>query len=521
MCGILFATGCTISNFEKRLETLKPRGPDETVMMVDGKHMYGHTRLCITNVLGQSQPIKQEEYTLLFNGEIYKKGDGIEIINSIKEHGMTSAAVKRLNGIFAFVCVNSKTNEIFIARDRNGVIPLYYVETDESLVVSSELKALYGLNAKPNIFPPGKCINTVNDKGLQQYHEWSPTVPKIVTKLNKGYLRSVIKCAVDVRVPKEVPWGILLSGGLDSSIIANLLLETSIKSNFRGLQTFSIGLEGSRDLECARRLSRWLGSNHIEIIYTPNEGIRALNEVIYAIESYDVTTIRASVPMYLLAQKIKRFGIKVVFSGEGSDELFGGYLYNHYCSDPTEMHNECVLKMNRLHYHDCLRANKCMAHWGIETRVPFLDNKVTEYAMHILDPKEKLSHLHPTGHKMEKWMLRDTFSELPDYIKDREKVQFSDGVGDKWIEALKQAASVKVTDEMMEKAAEIYPFQTPQTKEAFMYREIFANWFADHKEADKTVFYNDNSTACSSENAFKWNEAFKADPSAKLLSTSI
>ena len=388
------------------------------------------------------------------------------------------------------------------------------------MIVASELKALYGFNTEPHVFPPGHCINTSTENGLQRYHEWSPTVPEVVTKLNKSYLRSVIKCAVDIRVPKEVPWGILLSGGLDSSIIASLLLETSVSSNFRGLQTFSIGLEGSPDLECAKQYSQWLGSNHVEITYTPEEGIRALEEVIYAIETYDVTTIRASVPMYLLAKKIKRFGIKVVFSGEGSDELFGGYLYNHYCSEASEMHKECVLKMNRLHYHDCLRANKTMACWGIEVRVPFLDNKVTEYAMHVLDPKEKLSHMHPDGKKWKSGCC-EAFSCLPYNIKDREKVQFSDGVGNEWIQALKQHADVTVADEMMIKAAETYSFQTPQTKEAYMYREIFHKLFKDYKEPEKTVFYTNNSTACSSENAFKWNKTFQRDPSAKLLSTTI
>lgn len=519
MCGILFVTGATIAHFEKRLKTLQPRGPDETTILVSSPHMFGHTRLCITNVLEQSQPTKVDEYILLFNGEIYEEGDGIAIIDSIKKHGMTPAAVQNLCGIFAFVCVNTTTGEIFIARDRNGVIPLYLVETADSLVVASELKALYDLDAEPTIFPPGYCINTSTENGLQPYHQWSPTAPTVTAQLNKGYLHKLISNAVDIRIPKEVPWGVLLSGGLDSSIIAALVLETSTLANFRGMHTFSIGLEGSPDLKYAKELSKWLNSNHVEVIYTPQEGISVLKDVIYAIETYDVTTIRASVPMYLLAQKIKRFGIKVILSGEGSDELFGGYLYNHFCSNPDEMHKECVLKMSRLHYHDCLRANKSMACWGIETRVPFLDNKVTDYAMHVLDPTEKLSHEHPSGKKMEKWTLRETFNYLPDYIKDREKVQFSDGVGDKWIQALQEHAGCSVTDAQMEKRKETFDFQTPQTKEAYLYRKIFTELFG--QKTEKTVFYNNNTTACSSENAFKWNDDFKPDPSAKLLTTTI
>ena len=519
MCGILFVTGATIAQFEKRLRTLKPRGPDETTILVSSPHMFGHTRLCITDVLGQSQPIKVDEYILLFNGEIYEKGDGMVIIDSIKKHGMVPAAVQTLNGIFAFVCVNINTGEIFIARDRNGVIPLYFVETDDSLIVASELKALYNLEAEPTIFPPGHCINTSTNHGLQPYHQWYLTVPGITAKLDKNYLYHILKFAVDTRIPVEVPWGILLSGGLDSSIIAKLALESRVLSNFRGLQTFSIGLEDSPDLGYAKKLSQYLDTNHTEITYTPQEGINVLKDVIYAIETYDVTTIRASVPMYLLAKKIKRFGVKVILSGEGSDELFGGYLYNHFCSSPAEMHQECVLKMSRLHYHDCLRANKSMACWGIETRVPFLDNKVTEYAMHILDPEEKLSHKHPSGRKMEKWMLRETFEYLPDYIKNREKVQFSDGVGNKWIEALKEHAKYAVTNQHFEQRKEQFPFQTPQTKEAYLYRKIFTELFG--KNTEKTVFYTDNTTACSSENAFKWHKDFLPDPSAKLLSTTI
>lgn len=516
MCGITFyVSKSPCPNALERLKTLKKRGPDTSSLTFVKNYTFGQTRLCVTGVLTQDQPIRHENYLLIFNGAIYNgREEGMEIIKVVKKHGMTADAVQALNGIFAFVLVDIENEKIFISRDRCGVIPLYYVETDDFLFVASEMKACYNLG-KIRIFPPG-CY--VNKTGLHRYHKWSSKIPDVIMKPDNNFVYNVLYDAVERQMQNvEVPYGILLSGGLDSAIIGSLASEASSNMYFPSLHTFSIGLEGSEDLKYAHLVAANIDSMHHEIIFTVEEAISCLPDVIEAIETYDVTTVRASVPMYLLGKSIKRYGIKVVYSGEGSDELFGGYLYNWYCSNPEDMQKECALKMSRLHYHDCARANKSMAVHGIETRVPFLDNKVTDWAMNILDPKEKLSKMHASGPKAEKWFLRNAFKDhFDDAVRLREKVQFSDGVGSAWIDGIKEYAE-KTVQHVPE-----YTFQAPHSKEAALYRQIFYQKFPEvnFSNADKTVLYTPNSAACSSEEAFHWHK-FKADPSGNQLSTGI
>ena len=516
MCGITFYVGKTpCPNALERLETLKNRGPDTSSLTFVKNYTFGQTRLCVTGVLTQDQPIRHENYLLIFNGEIYDATeDGMKIIEVVKEHGMTAKALQALNGIFAFVLVDVENEKILVARDRCGVIPLYYVETDDYLFVASEMKACYDLG-EVHVFPPG-CY--VDETGLQKYHTWSSKVPEVTMKPAKKFVYDLLYEAVTSQMQNvEVPHGILLSGGLDSAIIASLASEVFTNMYFPSLHTFSIGLKGSEDLKHARLVAANIGATHHEVIFTVEEAISCLPDVIEAIETYDVTTVRASVPMYLLGRAIKRFGIKVVYSDEGSDELFGGYLYNWYCSNGEDMQKECALKMSRLHYHDCARANKSMAVHGIETRVPFLDNHVTDWAMNILDPNEKLSKLHANGPKAEKWLLRDAFEdEFDDAVRLREKVQFSDGVGSAWIDGIKEYAE-KTVQHIPE-----YTFQPPHSKEAALYRQIFTQEFPETRfpGAEKTVLYTPNSAACSSEQAFQWHN-FKEDPSGNQLSTGI
>lgn len=557
MCGILFVTNPKDDSFRERLSTLKPRGPDETNIVVGENYIMGHTRNCITNPMNGKQPIQNENWVLVHNGEIYNapsleysyhsdsdwsdgdlsdngmrdktpdyskkaqngQSDSNYILTLLKEHGPLETP-KHLDGIFAYVAYNVETGEYVAARDPIGVIPMYMAKEDGSVWFSSELKALKGCK-NVEIVPPGHVVTA---DAVERYTTPYATKPErhvdCETEYN-GIAWNTLKQSVKKRLHLDVPYGVLLSGGLDSSAIASyikLIRENEqVKTAWDGtIHTFSIGLEGSPDLRKARRMSIDVESYHHEYIFTVEEGLEALRHVIYAIETYDVTTIRASVPMYLLGKYIRKCGVKVVFSGEGADELFGGYLYNKFCPSAEEMHAECIKKMNRLHYHDCLRANKSMACHGIETRVPFLDKDFVDLIMNKFDPVDKLSHTHPEGKKKTKWYLRSLLrydNEIPKKILNREKEQFSDGVGNKWIHALKQHAEETV--KCFDKAKELYPYQTPQTKEAFLYREIFTELFG--KDVDRTVFYTDETCACSSESALKWNDSFVRDPSAKYV----
>jgi len=512
MCGILFVLNSTDASFDERLQTLIPRGPDEYRIVAGDKYIAGHTRNCITNPMGGKQPIESGPWVIVHNGEIYnasdmKQSDSYHILKTIQDHGPVETP-NRLDGIFAYVAYNMETGDYYAARDPVGVIPLYTAQENDTVWFSSELKALKGLNAK--IVQPG---HLVTKNGSTPYAPLYVTEPPSASYVS-GDLEALMFDSIDKRLSLDVPWGVLLSGGLDSSIIGSMIYNHENWANVKWngcMHTFSIGLKGSPDLAKAKAMATELDSHHHEYVFTVQEGLEVLRSVIYAIESYDVTTIRASIPMYLLGKYIRKCGIKVIFSGEGSDELFGGYLYCKHCPTRGEMHAECVDKMNRLHYHDCLRANKTMACHGIETRVPFLDKHLVNYAMNVMDPVNKLSGTHPDGEKPTKWLLREEFGHyLTKDLAQRKKEQFSDGVGSDWIQALKDHAEKTVHN--FGKADETYPFQTPQTKEAFLYREIFTELFGT--TAASTVFYSDDSCACSTARGLAWSDTFKKDPSA-------
>lgn len=514
MCGILFVLNPTDKSFDERLKTLIPRGPDEYSSVVGENYIAGHTRNCITNPMGGKQPIEQGPWVIVHNGEIYNgmdnaESDSYHILQCLNEFGPEKTP-SQLDGVFAYVAYNTESGEYYATRDPIGVIPMYMAKDGDTIWFSNELKALKGLDAE--VVMPGHLVTKA---GSTQYKKpYSDDIP--TGNYRAGELERLVTDACLKRLHLDVPWGILISGGLDSSIIGtviNTIYTDTVKWN-GDIHTFSIGLEGSPDLEKAKEMSRQMDAIHHEYIFTVKEGLEVLRNVIYAIETYDVTTIRASVPMYLLGKYIHKCGVKVVFSGEGSDELFGGYLYYKHCPNRGEMHAECVDKMERLHYHDCLRANKSMACHGVETRVPFLDKDLVDYAMNVLDPVYKLSGTHPSGEKSTKWLLRDEFRFYLSYgLRTRKKEQFSDGVGYQWIASLKEHAEKTVHN--FEKADVLYPFQTPKTKEAFLYREIFTDLFGS--KGERTVFYSDDTCACSTERGLTWSDTFKKDPSAKDL----
>ncbi|MAJ81518.1 MAG: asparagine synthase B [Legionellales bacterium] len=536
MCGILFCLsldGKKPNDFVKRLESLKARGPDEMRTVIGHEYMAGHTRNCIVNPLKGQQPIENDTWVVLHNGEIYngmkiktnKDGENIFYSNKSDSYKILDLLEKQnpikvpefLDGIFGYCAYNKTTKTLYVARDQVGVIPLYKVQTENQIWISSELKAILNIG-KPDICLPGFIYSYVGKDCTVSRFFNGYTHTLGTERYEKGSLYKILEESVNKRVYSDVPWGVLLSGGLDSSVVCSLAIENEkISKSYPVVHTFSIGLKGSEDLKRAKDVADFWKTVHHSIEFTEEEGFEALNDVIYAIESYDVTTIRASVPMYLLGKAMKKCGIKMVLSGEGSDELLGGYLYNHHCPGAKEMHKECVLKMDRLHYHDCLRANKSLACHGIECRVPFLDKKFVHHTMFKMDPRDKLSQTHPDGPQMEKWTLRNDFmfmlKDLPQIIA-RQKEQFSDGVGNKWINYLKEKSNKKYTDEYFKKMQEKYIFQPPQTKEALLYREIFQKFF---NNCDETVFYTDETVACSSEVAIKWSDQFKKDPSAESL----
>ena len=513
MCGILFLLNPPEStNFASRLDTLKPRGPDEYRIVMGANYIMGHTRNCITNPMKGKQPIESGEWLIVHNGEIYngmpnKESDSYYILKMLQEHGPLEAP-RHLDGIFGYVAYNLQTKTFYAARDPIGVIPMYIARHDESVWISNEIKALAGLS--PECIMPGTIVSN-GDVRVSTYvpdYKIGTLVPR------KGDLRRLLVDACQKRMRIDVPWGLLLSGGLDSSIIAGIVQRNSFRHiKWVNMHTFSIGLRDSSYLPYARKMATSLGSWHHEYIFEIAEGIQAMREVIYALETYDVTTIRAGIPMWILGNYVRKCGVKVLFSGEGADELFAGYMYNKFCPNVEEMAAECKTKMDRLHYHDALRANKALACHGIECRVPFLDKDVVNYAMNELPPVFKLSETHPDGPKQTKWFLRQEFAgHIDERLRVREKEQFSDGVGT-WIEALKEYAETTVLN--FDDAEKLYPHQTPKTKEAMMYRQIFTDLFGDNQ--DQSVFYTDETVACSSERGAKWNDSFAHDPSAKNI----
>ncbi len=546
MCGIVCAF-----ELKEKSEILRPqllemskkirhRGPDWSGIYSNENAILAHERLAIVDPASGKQPLFSEDKKLILaaNGEIYnhrelrKQFDGkynfqtesdCEIILALyKEKG--TSFLDELNGIFAFALYDVEKDTYFIARDHMGIIPLYMGwDQNGTFYVASELKALEGICTKIELFPPGNYMHS-KDGELKKWYtrDWTDYDCVKNNKTSIEEIRNALEAAVHRQLMSDVPYGVLLSGGLDSSItsaIAKKYSEKRVESEdttaawWPQLHSFSVGLEGSPDLAAARKVADHIETIHHEIKFTIQEGLDAIRDVIYNLETYDITTIRASTPMYLMARVIKSMGVKMVLSGEGADEIFGGYLYFHKAPNAKEFHEETVRKLDKLHMYDCLRANKSLAAWGIEGRVPFLDKEFMDVAMRI-NPSDKMIN----GERMEKWVIRKAFeSYLPESIAWRQKEQFSDGVGYSWIDTLKKVVNDEVTDEQMANAKYKFPIQTPTSKEEFYYRSIFA----EHYPSDAAALCVPSvpSVACSTPIALEWDESFKNmnDPSGRAV----
>ena len=429
-----------------------------------------------------------------------------------------------MNGIFGFAIYDTEKDEYFIARDHMGIIPLYIGwDKQGTFYVASELKALEGTCTKIELFPPGHYMHSGDGEFKKWYsRDWMEYDAVKDNETSIQEIKEALEAAVHRQLMSDVPYGVLLSGGLDSSVtsaIAKKYAQKRIESGdvtdawWPQLHSFSVGLDGSPDLAAAQKVADHIGTVHHEIKFTIQEGLDAIKDVVYNLETYDITTIRASTPMYLMARVIKSMGIKMVLSGEGADELFGGYLYFHKAPNDKEFHEETVRKLSKLHMYDCLRANKSLAAWGIEGRVPFLDKAFMDVAMRI-NPKDKMIN----GERMEKWVVRKAFEDmLPESVAWRQKEQFSDGVGYSWIDTLKEVVNEEVSDEQLASAKFRYPLQTPTSKEEYYYRSIFESHFPS--DAAALCVPQEASVACSTQIALDWDEAFKNmnDPSGRAV----
>ncbi|WP_295483690.1 asparagine synthase B [uncultured Succinatimonas sp.] len=520
------------------------RGPDWEGIYQGEKAIIVHERLSIVDPSNGAQPLYNDNRThvLAANGEIYnhkqlkseltipynfKTGSDCEVILALYEEFKQTGKpfLDRLVGDFAFLIYDAEDNTYFVARDHMGIVPVYVGSDNEGrFYVASEMKALTPVCDTVKEFPPGSYMYSKEDREFHRYYkrDWMEYDNVKDNKTSVEDLKNALMDSVKRQLMCDVPYGVLLSGGLDSSVISAIakhFAERRVEDDgkteawFPRLHSFAIGLEGAPDLKKARVVADYLGTVHHEIHYTIEEGIDALRDVIYHIETYDVTTIRASTPMYLMARYIKAMGIKMVLSGEGSDEIFGGYLYFHKAPNAKEFHEELVRKLSQLHLYDCLRANKSLMAWGVEGRVPFLDKKFLDVAMHV-NPQDKMC----PGKTIEKKVLREAFEGmLPSEVLWRQKEQFSDGVGYSWIDALRDYAEKQVSDRKFAERADRFPVNTPVTKEAYLYREIFEELFK-LPSAVKTVPYG-KSVACSTETAIAWDEKFKnmADPSGRAV----
>ncbi len=555
MCGIV-----SIFRIKKQSEQLRQqalemsrrirhRGPDWSGIWCGGSAILAHERLSIVDPQSGGQPLFSEDrlQVLAVNGEIYNHqairreyegrytfstGSDCEVILALYRDAVRAGGsqedfirmLERLNGIFAFALYDAERDEYLVARDPIGVIPLYIGKDAQGhICVASELKALEGICTEYEPFLPGHFLSSRSGHVERWYtRDWFKYDAVKDNKADVAELRKALEAAVKRQLMSDVPYGVLLSGGLDSSVISAIAkknaarrIETDDQQEawWPRLHSFAVGLKGAPDLAKAREVADHIGTVHHEINYTVQEGLDAIRDVIYFIETYDVTTVRASTPMYLLARVIRSMGIKMVLSGEGADEVFGGYLYFHKAPDAQAFHEETVRKLSKLHLYDCLRANKSLAAWGVEGRVPFLDKEFLDVAMRM-NPAAKMC----PGHEIEKRVVREAFADmLPESVAWRQKEQFSDGVGYSWIDSLKEITAAAVSDEQMAHAAERFPINTPMNKEEYYYRSIFEEHFPSASAAKCVPSVP--SVACSTAEALKWDASFSKlnDPSGRAV----
>lgn len=559
MCGIVAIFNVKEQTPELRAKALgmskkiRHRGPDWSGIHCSGSAILAHERLSIVDPESGGQPLFSPDgkQVLAVNGEIYnhkeirerykgrydfQTGSDCEVILALyRDKGVNF--LEDLNGIFAFALYDEEQDAFLIARDHIGVIPLYIgYNADGKVFVASELKALEGECERYEPFLPGHYYWS-KDPGMKRWYkrDWMEYDNVKDNTASSDAIRKSLCAAVKRQMMSDVPYGVLLSGGLDSSVISAITesyaerrIETDSRSRawWPRLHSFAVGLKGAPDLAKARLVADHIGTVYHEINYTIQEGLDALRDVIYFIETYDITTVRASVPMYLLARVIKSMGIKMVLSGEGADEIFGGYLYFHKAPSAEEFHKETVRKLSKLHLYDCLRANKSLSAWGVEGRVPFLDKEFLDVAMRT-NPKAKMCSVLPASRSgeadpkasIEKRIVREAFEDmLPEEVAWRQKEQFSDGVGYSWIDTLKKITSEAVTDEQMAHAEERFPINTPLCKEEYYYRSIFEEHFPSESAARSVP--HEASVACSTAVALEWDEAWKNmnDPSGRAVS---
>ncbi len=570
MCGIVAILNVKEQTHALREKALKMsqkirhRGPDWSGIYCGGSAILAHERLSIVDPESGGQPLYSPRplegdggglQVLAVNGEIYnhqeirrryagqyefQTGSDCEVILALYRsltpspspkgegsdytHEQICQMLEQLSGIFAFVLYDEETDVFLIARDPIGVIPLYIgYDSDGTVYVASELKALEGQCERYEPFLPGHYYYS-GEPGMKRYYQrdWMKYDAVKNNSASVEAIHDALEDAVKRQLMSDVPYGVLLSGGLDSSVISAIAEKYSemrieddskTKAYWPRLHSFAVGLKGAPDLAKAKLVADHIGTVHHEINYTIQEGLDAIRDVIYFIETYDVTTVRASTPMYLLARVIKSMGIKMVLSGEGADEIFGGYLYFHKAPTAKDFHEETVRKLSKLYMYDCLRANKSLSAWGVEGRVPFLDKEFLDVAMRT-NPEAKMC----PGTTMEKKIVREAFADmLPAEVAWRQKEQFSDGVGYSWIDTLKQITSEAVTDEQMAHAAERFPINPPKNKEEYYYRSIFAEHFPSDSAAQSVP--SEASVACSTAIALEWDAAFKGmnDPSGRAV----
>jgi len=546
MCSIFGVLDIKTDAVELRKKALelsrlmRHRGPDWSGVYNNDNAILVHERLSIVDVNHGAQPLYNQEKThvLAVNGEIYNhqalrqqlgndyvfqtESDCEVILALYQQHG--TEFLDQLQGMFAFILYDAEKNTYLIGRDHLGIIPLYMGHDEHgNFYVASEMKSLVPVCRSIQEFPAGSLLSS-QDGQIRSYYrrDWFDYDAVKDNKTDVAALHAALEESVKSHLMSDVPYGVLLSGGLDSSIISAITkkfaarrVEDDAQSEawWPQLHSFAVGLAGSPDLRAAQEVANHLGTVHHEIHFTVQEGLDAIRDVIYHIETYDVTTIRASTPMYLMSRKIKAMGIKMVLSGEGADEVFGGYLYFHKAPNAKEFHEETVRKLLALHMYDCARANKAMAAWGVEARVPFLDKKFLDVAMRI-NPQDKMCG----NGKMEKHILRESFaSYLPHSVAWRQKEQFSDGVGYSWIDTLKEVAAAQISDQQLETAHFRFGYNTPTSKEAYLYREIFEELFPVASAAECVP--GGPSVACSSAKAIEWDESFKNlnDPSGRSV----